>query len=117
MANSSRTAAAASGEIHAARQIRVQYLRRQDRDHPHRQLHPQNGFAAKFGALKLDENLSEISLITRDAFEPTLPLSVVMHIDYKKAPMIIQRFGDVKKLVEQTLDPMVSAFSRTSRRR
>jgi len=60
--------------------------------------------------LKLDENLSEISLITKDAFEPTLPLSVVMHIDYKKAPMIIQRFGDVKKLVEQTLDPMVSAF-------
>ena len=62
------------------------------------------------GATKLDENLSEISLITKDAFEPTLPLSVVMHIDYKKAPMIIQRFGDVKKLVEQTLDPMVSAY-------
>src|SRR5690348_1388670 len=62
------------------------------------------------GAMKLDENLSEISLVTKDAFEPTLPLSVVMHIDYKKAPMIIQRFGDVKKLVEQTLDPMVSAF-------
>src|SRR5689334_8769522 len=62
------------------------------------------------GAMKLDENLSENSLITKDAFEPTLPLSVVMHIDYKKAPMIIQRFGDVKKLVEQTLDPMVSAF-------
>jgi uncharacterized membrane protein YqiK len=60
------------------------------------------------GAMKLGENLSEISLITKDAFEPTLPLSVVMHIDYKKAPMII--FGDVKKLVEQTLDPMVSAF-------
>lgn len=62
------------------------------------------------GALKLDENLSEISLVTKDAFEPTLPLSVVMHIDYQKAPMIIQRFGDVKKLVEQTLDPMVSAY-------
>jgi len=66
------------------------------------------------GALKLDENLSEISLITKDAFEPTLPLSVVMHIDYQKAPMIIQRFGDVKKLVEQTLDPMVSAFFKAS---
>src|SRR5690349_2064180 len=37
------------------------------------------------GAMKLDENLSEISMIT-------------------------QRFGDVKKLVEQTLDPMVSAY-------
>ncbi len=57
-----------------------------------------------------DRNLKEISLITKDAFEPTLPLSVVVHIDYKKAAMVIQRFGDVQKLVEQTLDPMVSAY-------
>jgi uncharacterized membrane protein YqiK len=62
------------------------------------------------GQHKLDENLSEVSLITKDAFEPTLPLSVVVHIDYRKAPLVIQRFGDVKKLVEQTLDPMVSAY-------
>jgi len=34
----------------------------------------------------------------------------VVHIDYRKAPLVIQRFGDVKKLVEQTLDPMVSAY-------
>ena len=57
-----------------------------------------------------DENLTEVSLITRDAFEPTLPLSVVVHIDYRKAPLVVQRFGDIKKLVEQTLDPMVSAY-------
>jgi uncharacterized membrane protein YqiK len=62
------------------------------------------------GSHHLDENLSEVSLITKDAFEPSLPLSVVMHIDYQKAPLVIQRFGDVKKLVEQTLDPMVSAY-------
>ena len=62
------------------------------------------------GAHKFDENLSEVSLITKDAFEPSLPLSVVVHIDYKKAPLVIQRFGDIKKLVEQTLDPMVSAY-------
>lgn len=62
------------------------------------------------GAHKLDENLSEVNLITKDAFEPSLPLSVVVHIDYRKAPLVIQRFGDVKKLVEQTLDPMVSAY-------
>ena len=62
------------------------------------------------GSHRFDENLSEVSLITRDAFEPSLPLSVVMHIDYQKAPLVIQRFGDVKKLVEQTLDPMVSAY-------
>lgn len=62
------------------------------------------------GAHKFDENLSEVSLITKDAFEPSLPLSVVVHIDYKKAPLVIQRFGDIKRLVEQTLDPMVAAY-------
>jgi len=62
------------------------------------------------GSHQLDENLSEVSLITKDAFEPSLPLSVVIHIDYQKAPLVVQRFGDVKKLVEQTLDPMVSAY-------
>lgn len=62
------------------------------------------------GQHKFDENLSEVSLITKDAFEPTLPLSVVVHIDYRKAPLVVQRFGDIKKLVEQTLDPMVSAY-------
>lgn len=57
-----------------------------------------------------DQNLKEVGLITKDAFEPILPLSVVMHIDYKKAPLVIQRFGDIKMLVDQTLDPMVSAY-------
>ena len=41
-----------------------------------------------------------------------LPLSVVVHIDYQKAPSVIQRFGDVKKLITQTLDPMLSAYFR-----
>jgi uncharacterized membrane protein YqiK len=59
---------------------------------------------------QLDANLKEVTLITKDAFEPTLPLSVVVHIDYKKAPHVVQRFGDIRKLVEQTLDPMVSAY-------
>ncbi len=63
-----------------------------------------------FGQHYFDENLSEVSLITKDAFRPTLPLSVVVHIDYMKAPYVVQRFGDVKRLVEQTLDPMVSAY-------
>lgn len=57
-----------------------------------------------------DSNLKEVSLITKDAFEPSLPLSVVLHIDYRKAPFVIQRFGDIKMLVDQTLDPMVSAY-------
>ena len=32
------------------------------------------------GSHRLDENLAEISLITKDAFEPSLPLSVVVHL-------------------------------------
>ncbi len=66
--------------------------------------------SSQTGAHKFDENLTEVSLITKDAFEPSLPLSVVVHIDYKKAPLVIQRFGDIKRLVEQTLDPMVAAY-------
>ncbi|MEZ4661754.1 MAG: SPFH domain-containing protein, partial [Caldilineaceae bacterium] len=64
----------------------------------------------EIGAHRYDENLAEVSLITKDAFEPLLPLSVVIHIDYRKAPLVVQRFGDVKRLVEQTLDPLVAAY-------
>jgi uncharacterized membrane protein YqiK len=66
------------------------------------------------GELGYDRNLAEISLITKDAFEPMLPLSVVVHIDYRKAAQVVQRFGDIKKLVEQTLDPMISAYFKAS---
>lgn len=66
--------------------------------------------AGETGEHGYDANLAEVSLITKDAFEPLLPLSVVIHIDYRKAPLVIQRFGDIKMLVNQTLDPMVSAY-------
>jgi uncharacterized membrane protein YqiK len=61
---------------------------------------------------RYDESLRSIDLVTKDAYEPRLPLSVVVHIDYQRAPNVIQRFGDVKKLITQTLDPMLSAFFR-----
>jgi len=65
---------------------------------------------SEIGDHKYDENLSEVDIITKDAFEPALPLSVVMHIDYKQAPWVIQRFGDINMLVNQSLDPLVSAY-------
>jgi predicted Zn finger-like uncharacterized protein len=61
---------------------------------------------------RYDESLRSIDLVTKDAYEPLLPLSVVVHIDYQKAPGVIQRFGDIKKLITQTLDPMLSAYFR-----
>jgi uncharacterized membrane protein YqiK len=56
---------------------------------------------------RYDDSLRSIDLVTRDAYEPRLPLSVVVHIDYQRAPNVIQRFGDVKKLITQTLDPLL----------
>ena len=61
---------------------------------------------------RYDESLKSIDLVTADAYEPRLPLSVVVHIDYQKAASVVQRFGDVKKLITQTLDPMLSAYFR-----
>lgn len=63
-------------------------------------------------AHRYDESLRSIDLVTKDAYEPSLPLSVVVHIDYQRAPSVIQRFGDVKKLITQTLDPLLSAYFR-----
>src|SRR5213078_4229577 len=66
----------------------------------------------KTEAHRYDESLRSIDLVTHDAYEPLLPLSVVVHIDYQKAPSVIKRFGDVKRLITQTLDPMLSAYFR-----
>ena len=63
---------------------------------------------------KFDETLRSIDIVTKDAYEPTLPLSLVVHIDYEKAPGVVQRFGDVKRLITQTIDPMLSAYFRDS---
>jgi len=61
---------------------------------------------------RFDESLKSIDLVTADAYEPVLPLSIVVHIDYAKASSVVQRFGDVKTLITQTLDPMLSAYFR-----
>jgi uncharacterized membrane protein YqiK len=53
-----------------------------------------------------------IEIITSDGYEPRLPLSLVLHIDYQKAPSVVQRFGDVKRLITQTLDPILTAYFR-----
>jgi len=59
-----------------------------------------------------DEDLVSIELVTADGYEPTLPLSLILHIDYQKAPRVVQRFGDVRRLISQTLDPMLTAYFR-----
>ena len=63
-------------------------------------------------AHRYDEDLTSIEIITADGYEPMLPLSLVLHIDYAKAPSVVQRFGDVKRLITQTLDPVLTAYFR-----
>jgi len=59
-----------------------------------------------------DEDLESIELVTADGYEPMLPLSLILHIDYQKASRVVQRFGDVRRLISQTLDPMLTAYFR-----
>lgn len=59
-----------------------------------------------------DKDLTSVELITADGYEPVMPLSLVLHIDYEKAPSVVQRFGDVKRLITQTLDPILTAYFR-----
>jgi uncharacterized membrane protein YqiK len=61
---------------------------------------------------RYDEDLESIELVTADGYEPTLPLSLILHIDYQKAPRVVQRFGDVRRLISQTLDPLLTAYFR-----
>jgi uncharacterized membrane protein YqiK len=63
-------------------------------------------------AHQYDKDLTSIDLITADGYEPVLPLSLVLHIDYEKGPSVIQRFGDVKRLISQTLDPILTSYFR-----
>ena len=63
-------------------------------------------------AHQYDKDLVSIALITADGYEPVLPLSLVLHIDYEKAPSVVQRFGDVRRLITQTLDPILTSYFR-----
>ncbi|RYC30126.1 flotillin family protein [Lichenibacterium minor] len=64
-----------------------------------------------------DDDLREIPVITRDAFEILVPLSVVAHIAPINAPHVIQRFSQIERLVNQTLDPFVSSYFKDTAQR
>ncbi|WP_237476844.1 SPFH domain-containing protein [Lichenibacterium dinghuense] len=64
-----------------------------------------------------DDALREIPVITRDAFEILVPLSIVAHISPVNAPHVIQRFSQIERLVNQTLDPFVSSYFKDTAQR
>ncbi len=66
--------------------------------------------AAMPNGMSYDDDLKEIPVITRDAFEILVPLSIVAHIAPANAPHVIQRFSQIERLVNQTLDPFISSY-------
>src|SRR5215472_14134256 len=58
-----------------------------------------------------DANLEEISLITRDAFEPRLPLAVVLHIPYRRAPELIQQRAEIQKQANTDMKSRFAAYT------
>ena len=68
------------------------------------------GSASMPVGMTYDADLKEIPVITRDAFEILMPLSIVAHISAANAPYVIQHFSHIQRLVNQTLDPFVSSY-------
>ena len=67
--------------------------------------------ASDVGAHQLDENLSEVVADHQGRLRAdAAALGGRAHRLHARRRWSIQRFGDIKRLVEQTLDPMVSAY-------
>jgi uncharacterized membrane protein YqiK len=69
---------------------------------------------SKTQAHKLDQNLSTITLRTKDAFNAKMDVVVIVHIPMNNAPQIVANFGDVTGLVSQVLQSTISSYFRNS---
>jgi len=62
----------------------------------------------------LDDKLSTITVRSKDGFKFNLDVSQIINISYNKAPYVIARFGSVKNLVSQVLEPTIGNYFRNS---
>lgn len=62
----------------------------------------------------LDKNLSTISLRSADGFSFNLDVSQIIHIPRNEAPKVIARFGTVKDMVTQVLEPIIGNYFRNT---
>jgi uncharacterized membrane protein YqiK len=65
-------------------------------------------------AHELDKNLSTISVRSSDGFTFNLDVSQIIHIPRNEAPKVIARFGNMKNLVSQVLEPTIANYFRNS---
>ena len=65
-------------------------------------------------AHELDKNLSTITVRSSDGFTFNLDVSQIIHIPRNEAPKVIARFGNMKNLVSQVLEPTIANYFRNS---
>lgn len=63
---------------------------------------------------QLDQNLSTISVRSKDGFQFNLDVSQIIHIPTTEAPKVIARFGNMTNLVSQVLEPTIGNYFRNS---
>ncbi|GAA4335043.1 SPFH domain-containing protein [Mucilaginibacter gynuensis] len=65
-------------------------------------------------AHELDKNLSTITVRSSDGFTFNLDVSQIIHVPRNEAPKVIARFGKMKNLVSQVLEPTIANYFRNS---
>src|ERR1700749_4478454 len=68
-------------------------------------------------AHELDKNLCTITVRSSDGFTFNLDVSQIIHIPRNEAPKVIARFGNMKNLVSQVLEPTIANYFRNSAQR
>jgi uncharacterized membrane protein YqiK len=61
-------------------------------------------------AHELDKNLCTITVRSSDGFTFNLDVSQIIHIPRNEAPKVIARFGNMKNLVSQVLEPTIANY-------
>ncbi|MDI9310770.1 MAG: SPFH domain-containing protein [Limnohabitans sp.] len=69
---------------------------------------------ARSEAHNLDHNLSTITVRSKDGFPFNLDVSQIIHVPANEAPKVIARFGSMKNLVSQVLEPTIGNYFRNS---
>jgi uncharacterized membrane protein YqiK len=69
---------------------------------------------ARSEAHALDQNLSTITVRSKDGFPFNLDVSQIIHIPANEAPKVIARFGSMTNLVSQVLEPTIGNYFRNS---
>ncbi len=65
-------------------------------------------------AHELDKNLNTISVRSFDGFTFNLDVSQIIHIPRNEAPKVIARFGNMRNLVSQVLEPTIANYFRNA---